>query len=143
MMFVNHLMGNRCETVSRPLLSGIMHGRGGVSLPSWYLQSLGTAATSTRTDILLWKLAKMTESCFARQCHRRSRELQVDCGLGWSERSNVFPSWGILLFQPSSFFSTIHLKCDLLDHLHGVVLNICLGCGQEQLDLFWRPDKIV
>lgn len=37
----------------------------------------------------------------------------------------------------------IHLECDLLDHLHGVVLNIGLGCGQEQLDLFWRPDKVV
>lgn len=23
------------------------------------------------------------------------------------------------------------------------MLNICLGCGQQQLDLFWRPDKIV
>lgn len=62
MMVPNHFMGNRCHTVSRLLASGIMHGTAVFHWPSWYLQSLGTAATSTRTDILLGKPAKMNRS---------------------------------------------------------------------------------
>lgn len=60
MAFVNYFMGHRCHAVSRSLDIGHYQAwRGGVSMPSWYLQSLGTATTSIRTDVLLGNPAKM------------------------------------------------------------------------------------
>lgn len=101
----------------------------------------------SRTDILLGKLAKRNRIVLysaSALIAQAKQGLQIYCG--WAPECKIkcfYPVLVTILFQSSSFFSAIHLKCDLLDHLHGVVLNIGPGRGHEQLNLLWRPHKIV
>lgn len=77
----NYLMGNRCQTVGRPLASSIIHGA------AVFHCHPGTSKVSVLQRPLLAQT--VTESCFSRpllpsSCHCRSRKLHLYCGPGWS-----------------------------------------------------------
>lgn len=125
MMVPNHFMGNRCHTVSRLLASGIMHGTAVFHWPSWYLQSLGTAATCTRTDIFLGKLAKMNKTVLC------SAYVVIANVIAGAENCRLIVAWGgvkgQMSFQVGLSFSSNLLLFLVRYTLSATCLIICMA----------------